>query len=101
LEAEGERTARIVGKPVRRVQRKRAVLAALGDIKLKLDRDDRSAARASETLDLIGEHGARVDIFLAVDCHHDLRVLAVPGRKRRKRAAQEMTLKVGIARLPQ
>ncbi len=101
LEAEGQRPARIVGKTFGWVKHGGAVCRPAGDIELEFDRRDRRAARARETLDLIDEHCARVDLVLAVDHHHRLGMPAVSDRDRHQRPAQKVAMVVPVAGFPQ
>ena len=101
LEAEGERPARIVGETLGGVEHGGAVGRPPRDIELELHGGDGGVARAREMLDLIDQDRTGVDLILAVDGHHGLRMSAVADRDRHQRLAQKMAVVIAIAGLPQ
>ena len=101
LEAEGERPARIVGETLGGVEHGGPVGRPPRDIELELHGGDGGVARAREMLDLIDQDRTGVDLILAVDGHHGLRMSAVADGDRHQRLAQKMAVVIAVAGLPQ
>ena len=101
LEAEGERLPRIAGKTVRRVEREAAVRSFACDVEFKLDGCDRNLTVAREAIDLIGQHPAGIELVLVLDRHDHLPMPAVADGNRNESAAEQVTVVVQIAGLPQ
>src|SRR5262245_21870816 len=101
LKPKGKRPARIAGEAFRRVQRECAIGGPARNIELELDRRDRRLAGAGQSLDLIDEHAARIELLLGVDDHHDLCVPTVADGDLDQRLRQKVAVVVPVAGFPE